>query len=88
MCDAEEFAVLGVEDQFDEAIGFTSGKGAATGAKGEFADLDQIALPLAEFLFGWRSMEANLGVRVGVQAGTCGGVVDCMSRAGRQIRST
>ena len=41
--DAEEFAVLGVEDQFDESVGFAHGQGPAAGAEGEFADLHFLA---------------------------------------------
>jgi hypothetical protein len=69
---AEEGAVFGVEDEFDEAVGLSGGEGAAGGGEGEFADFELAAL-FAELSFG----EADAGdLGVGVGAGGDEAVVD------------
>jgi len=52
----QKFAGLGVEDGFDEAVGFAQGNGLAVGDERITADLDLIALVLGR-LFG----EADAG---------------------------
>jgi hypothetical protein len=60
---AEQLAVFRVEDEFDEAFGFTGGQCAAAGAEGEFTDFD-LAVFGSQFLFG-STHGGDLGVRIG-----------------------
>ena len=81
---AEEFAVLGVEDELDEAFGFVGGDGAAAGHEGEAADADLVA-GLTRGFFG----QADAGdAGLGVGAAGDVGVVDRWGGRGRRVVST
>ena len=58
--DAEQLAVLGVEDQLDEAVGLARRQRAAADAEGELADLD-LAAVLSRAFFSVMPMLATCG---------------------------